>query len=288
MINFKPLLGYSKIVDPDELTYPLIASVKVDGYRCSIVNKIPKTRSGKDIANKHTAKILREMNLPPLDGELILRDDNSFNGVQSAFSSHHTTPDFEFVVFDCFEFALEPYEKRFKRAAEYLKSFNSNGRLSLARNFVCNNSAEVWELFHMAIDNGDEGLILRSPGGIYKFGRSTFKEGYMLKLKPREDAEAIIIGFNELMHNEDAGNSIKQENMVAGDTLGSIICKMPSGKEFSAGTGEGLTAEMRKFLWDNRAKLIGKPITYSYHKLTPAGIPREPRIKGVRDLGDML
>lgn len=288
MINFKSMLAYNKIVDPANLNYPVIVSVKEDGYRCSIVDKMPKTRSGKEIANKHTHRTLRNLNLPSLDGELVLNNSKSFNSVQSAFGSHGGEPDFSYIVFDCFNHIYAPYEKRFAEAAEWVKNNDTGGIVQLARNFVANTPEEVWELFHMALDNGDEGLIIRDPNGHYKFGRSTLKEGLMFKLKPREDAEAVIVSVNELMHNDDAGNSNKLENMVPGNTMGSFTCKMLCGKQFNIGTGENLTKEMRDLFWQQRDKLIGKPLTYTYHKLTQAGIPREPRIKGVRDLGDTL
>ena len=287
MINFKSMLAYNQIVDPAELTYPVVCSIKEDGYRCSMVNKLPKTRSGKEIANKYTHRTLRELNLPCLDGELVLVNSKSFNSVQSAFSSHGGKPEFNYIVFDCFNSISKPYAERFKEASEWIKTNDTNGIVKLARNFVANSPEEVWELFHMALDNGDEGLIIRDPNGPYKFGRSTFKEGWMLKLKPRKDAEATIIAVNELMHNDDAGNSTKLENMVPGNTLGSFTCKMPCGTLFNIGTGKGLTKELRDQLWQQRDKLKGQQLTYTYHKLTEAGLPREPRIKGVRDLGDI-
>lgn len=287
MKNFRPLLGYQKLIDPETLKYPIIASVKEDGFRCSIVNGKPLTRSGKEIANIHVRKTLEALNLPPLDGELVLRGDSAFHKVQSAFSSYHTKPDFQFVVFDCFEFPSEPYEARFKRAGEYTRMFDSQGLFVLARNFVCNTPEEVWSTFHTAVSAGDEGLILRDPKGKYKFGRSTLREGIMLKLKPAEDAEAVIVGINELMHNEDAGNSTRLENMVPGGMMGSLLCQMPNGIQFSIGTGDDLTVDLRTWLWNNKDKLIGKTVTYTYHKLTAYGVPREPRLKGARDLRDL-
>lgn len=282
------MLAYNKIIDPEQLTYPVIASVKEDGYRCAIVNGKPQTRSGKQLANVYVRETLEALDLPELDGELVLVNSKSFNSVQSAFGSYGGSPCFKYVVFDKFTDLRAPYEKRFEDAAKYLQSQDHLNFLTLARNFVINTPAELWELFHMAIDNGDEGLIIRDPKGPYKNGRSTLKQGWMLKLKPHKDAEATIVEVLELMHNEDAGNSNKLENMVPGNTMGAFLCKMPCGKTFKVGTGQGLTHKLRDEFWQNRDKLIGKPLTYTYHKLTEAGIPREPRIKGVRHLGDML
>ena len=51
------------------------------------------------------------------------------------------------------------------------------------------------------LEIGAEGVMLRSPTGPYKQGRSTLKEGYLLKVKQFTDAEARVIGFDEKMHN---------------------------------------------------------------------------------------
>ena len=48
---------------------------------------------------------------------------------------------------------------------------------------------------------GGEGLILRNPDGVYKFGRSTPKQQLSIKVKFFEQDEFEVIGFTERMHN---------------------------------------------------------------------------------------
>ena len=45
------------------------------------------------------------------------------------------------------------------------------------------------------LNAGYEGLMLRDPNGIYKFGRSSVKENILLKVKEFMDDEAEIIAF---------------------------------------------------------------------------------------------
>lgn len=78
------------------------------------------------------------------------------------------------------------------------------------------------------IKEGYEGTILRSPSGLYKYGRSTVKEAYLLKMKIFQDEEFEVVGFIEMNHNrneatKDAlGNterSSHRENMIPSGTL---------------------------------------------------------------------
>lgn len=91
------MLAYNKVIDPEQLTYPVIASIKEDGYRCAIVDGKPQTRSGKQLANIYTREALEALDLPELDGELVLRDSKSFNSVQSAFGSHGGKPNLDLL-----------------------------------------------------------------------------------------------------------------------------------------------------------------------------------------------
>ena len=48
---------------------------------------------------------------------------------------------------------------------------------------------------------GGEGLILRNPDGMYKYGRSTPKEQLSIKLKFFEQDEFEVVGFEERYTN---------------------------------------------------------------------------------------
>src|SRR5690606_7576650 len=142
--------------------------------------------------------------------------------------------------------------------------------------------AEVMNLYSHYRSEGYEGVIIADTKGIYKYGRSTLKQAYSLKLKPCEDAEAEIIGFEELMHNEDAGNSQLQINMRPGNMLGALICKLPNGVQFKLGSG--FTQAQRIDIWKNKASLLGSLVTFKYmHLFAATGVPRGPIFKGFRN-----
>ena len=82
-----------------------------------------------------------------------------------------------------------------------------------------------------------------------------FEPGHdLLKLKPFEDAEGIVIGYKPG----------KGKNT---GLMGSIKVRMDNGKEFYIGSG--FTQQQRK-----NPPPVGSLVTYRYQGFTQAGIPR--------------
>jgi DNA ligase-1 len=160
-----------------------------------------------------------------------------------------------------------------------------------------NNLAELEEYEEWALLLGYEGVMLRDPNGPYKQGRSSTKEGILLKLKRYEDAECVITGFEELEHN---GNEAKkdalghtkrsshQENQVGGDTLGALVVKGLTafeGIEFKIGTGFDFNT--RKDIWNERDLLKGEIVKFKYFAIGVKDAPRHPVFIGFRDASDL-
>jgi DNA ligase-1 len=136
-----------------------------------------------------------------------------------------------------------------------------------------------------------EGIMIRSPKGLYKFGRSTVKQGYLLKLKRFKDAEAKIVGFEEMMHNQNelgvdalghAKRSSKKEGMVPAGVLGAFIVEMDDGTTFKVSTG--MTHEDRDSYWKTRDTMIGQLVKYKFQESD--GKPRFPVFLGIRHSDD--
>lgn len=160
------------------------------------------------------------------------------------------------------------------------------------------------------IGHGYEGAILRKPGSPYKHGRSTVKEGYLLKLKRFVDGEARVIGVTELMHNGNeatvnelgrTARSHSKAGMVPTGTMGTLIVRdVKTGVEFEIGTG--FTAEERASFWPSVIRVIGKtndnrdifdagPLTgrlakYKHFLVGTKDKPRHPVFIGWRDRRD--
>ena len=163
---------------------------------------------------------------------------------------------------------------------------------------------ELMEIEQRCVAEGYEGVMVRDPNGPYKWGRSTRKEGYLLKIKRFEDAEAIVVDVTERMHNANEAKvnalglterSSHKANQVPTGMLGSLVCNPllpePDGGSpcvFNGGVtfeiGTGFTEQVRKDLWQDRP--IGKVIKFKYQGLTPDGVPRFPVFLGFRDERD--
>lgn len=290
----KPMLS-GVLDDIGVARFPLMATPKLDGIRCLRVGGQTLSRKFKPIPNKYVQTCT--MNLPDgLDGELMIKDA-SFNQIQSGIMSEDGEPNFEFWVFDYVTDIKMPYYKRMQQL----------GALALPKfckkvlPVVVNNIEELSQLEGVWLSQGFEGVMLRSLTSPYKNGRSTLREHYLLKLKQFKDSEAKVIGFVEQMHNaneaeiDELGHTKRskhQENMIPAGTLGKFIVVEVGdtpwkGQEFKIGTGEGLTAELRQEIWDNRDKFINKTVTYKYQPHGVKDLPRIPIWKGFRHEGDM-
>ncbi len=108
------------------------------------------------------------------------------------------------------------------------------------------------------VAEGGEGLMLHHQDAPYRSGRSDA----LLKLKPFDDAEAIVVG-----HTQGEG---KYTGM-----LGALVVETPDGQRFRLGSG--LTDAQRA-----DPPPIGSVVTYRYNGLTTHGMPRFARFLRVR------
>ena len=286
MIN-KPMLAQAlKAEDFANIKYPVLCTPKLDGIRCLIINGKPVSRNFIDIPNRYVQKTMA--GLPDyLDGELMV--EGGFNSVQSAIMREDGEPNFTYNIFDYGKFEKNEYWQR----AESLIHLKLPSYCKLVLPNVIKNSQELDEYEARCIGLGYEGVMIRSPSGPYKFGRSTIKEAYLVKLKRFEDSEAEIIGFEERMHNDNIAEednfghtkrSSHKDNLKPANTLGALIVKdIKSGIEFNLGTGFDDT--LRKEIWDNKSKYMGKIPTYQFQGIVDK--PRFPSFKGFRDVRDI-
>lgn len=270
---FKPMLASP--VDLSVLEYPVLCTPKLDGIRCVIVDGKPYTRALKPIPNEHINKLLSNLQCDYLDGELMV--DGDFNSVQSAVMKREGTPKFTYYVFDKF-YSFNSYEQRIQNLS--YKVFPDY--VELLYPLTINNEQELIQYLEECLEDGYEGVMIRSPDGDYKFGRSTVKEGYLLKLKRFQDDEGVLVDVIEKMHNANeleqdklgyAKRSSKKENLVHANTAGSCTIRW-NNLEFNVGFGPGITDIIKQDIWDNRESLKGSLVKFSYQDLSKDGVPR--------------
>lgn len=296
--KFRPIRA-SK-VELGKLCYPVAVQPKLDGIRALMIGGVLFSRSMKPIPNKFIQEwafeeFTRSNGLvDELDGELMI--DGDFNDVQSAVMSESGEPDFKYIVFDRFTSDEEPYYKRWVNTKSILVS-NSSDRIHLLESMVAHDEGTITTLFDHYIREGYEGAMIRDPNGPYKFGQSTVKEGYLLKMKPLDDSEGRIVEIVEAMHNgnkvdKDAFGLTKRsshkENKTGLGKAGAIVVKLDNGKTCKLGMGEGIKDSDKVDLWDNRGQLVGKLARFTYQGLSKGGIPRFPKFINIRDERDMI
>lgn len=303
----KPMLA-GTVTDFSKIRYPVLASPKLDGVRCLRINGRSVSRSFKEIPNRYIQD--KMAGFPDgLDGELIVTMKHgtieSFQNIVSAVMSRDGEPRFRYIIFDYVGVGYgldETYSKRLSnkfwwfRLQPTLKHFNLVPFYSSIRNVLVNNYIELLEFENEQLRLGYEGIMIRQPNSPYKCGRSTEKEGYLLKIKRFKDSEAVIIGFAEQMENTNtlekdifghAKRSSSIQGMIGKGTLGKFIVKEVGdtgwkGKEFKIGTGVGLIDQLRQDIWNNKQNYIGRLITYKYQSIGTLNLPRLPIFKGFR------
>lgn len=294
MSLIRPMLAADCKGDLSKLRFPLLASPKLDGIRCLIVDGKPVSRTLKPIRNRFVNQYLSSHDLPSLDGELIVgsaTDPNAMQNTTSGVMSADGEPDFTYHVFD-----LHCSPARFHGRYASLLEVGLPPRVVVHQHQYLRTVAELEDMEEQALTAGYEGLIVRDPRGAYKQNRSTLREGGMVKIKRHVDAEAIVIGAEELMHNANdvttnalgyTERTSHLANQVGMGTLGSLRVQILSDPDVEFSVGTGMTAEDRTWMWNNREQMVGKIIKY---KSFPVGVkdkPRHPVFLGFRDLEDL-
>ena len=289
-MKFKPLLAET-VEDIADLRYPLLASVKLDGIRAVVRDGVLLSRSLKPIPNRYVQSILGRPEFNGLDGELMV--NGTFQAVTSAFMSEDGEPDFYYAVFDNTTRPERPFAVRLAS----LDAYPTCDRVRKVAQIEVSGAEELQAVYERALADGHEGIMVRSLDGRYKHGRSTLREGILLKWKPFEDSEATVVGFEERMHNANTATtnalgrterSSHKENLVPMGTLGALICsnqaKWP-GVTFNIGTG--FDDATRAYIWANRDRAIGTTAKFKYQAIGTVDKPRIPVFEGFRSAEDM-
>lgn len=285
-MSFKPLLASPA----EDIQFPVLASIKIDGIRAMMYDGNLMSRRLKLIPNRHIRHTIEELQLYHCDGEIVTYNNgkwDDFNTVQSKVMTEDGKPNFVWFMFDHFEFPDEPYTQRYANIPENKAPFAQK----LPQHPIYN-QMQLDTLEAASLRDGWEGLIVRSLTGTYKYGRSTAREGILLKVVRKQRAEAIIVGARERMHNANEATinvmgymertSHKDNKFGRGD-LGSFECDW-NGVRFTCGTG--IDDQQRGEYWEKLEQLKGKTITFEYRGTGPNGAPRFPAFIGFRDERD--
>jgi ATP-dependent DNA ligase len=306
----KPIATKKHHIPFKDLRFPFLGTIKIDAVRCITMPWpagatqvcTPVTRALNRLPNNHSYELVASFCPPGLDGELEDLSAKGFNDSQSSIMRQEGTPNIRYNIFDYLKDGnfvdpryvgrlLTPYRERLAQLRELkLPPF-----CRILEEVLIENLGQLEDYLQACKSLGHEGICIRPPWSPYKFGRSTPKEQFLIKIKYMEDAEAIIVGFEAKQENQ---NPTKLDNlgynkrhhfrtgMVSVDTLGTLICRnLKTGKEVRLGSG--LSAHECKKIWDNKDIYRGQVVTYQYQAVGMKDKARIATIKGFRSPNDI-
>lgn len=287
------------------LKFPVFVQPKVDGYRVLIKGGKAYSRSLKLIPNKHVQAwaTANKGFLEGFDGELVVGPANAENVFKRtrAIGGRNANLDFQMILFDMWNLQ-QPYKYRLESA--HILGIGIP-RVVTIGNYICNTPEEVLMREQQILDQGYEGIIIRSPAGPYKNNRSTINEGWLLAIKRWSSAEAVIKSVEPLMKNENEAfidergytkRSSSKEGKVAQNTLGRLVCDFTwpeeypnAGKtvEVKIGSGKGLDDALRKKLWKYRENLPGRHVEFEFFAPGSDEAPRHIKFLRMREKWDI-
>jgi DNA ligase-1 len=293
-MNFKPMLSATLTEELlHTLRYPLLLSPKLDGFRCIVWEGVAYSRNAKPIRNRFIQEWAADKH--NLDGELIVgypTGDDVFGRTSSGVTSAGGEPNFFYHLFDAPEGEHPNFEWRRQHVAD---EYREENRIVIVPHAYITQESQLLRLEQRYLDEGYEGIMLRSPAGPYKHGRSTMREQYLMKFKRFIDGEAVVIKLEEGRHNaneaftDELGRTKRQtlqENMQGNGMVGTLICLDPTWGEIRVSAGK-MTHEARKNWWAwNHGKfrtLIGQTIHWRSFGYGTKDAPRFARFYGIKE-----
>jgi DNA ligase 1 len=294
MKSFKPMLAPNEKVDLSTVSFPLLASTKLDGIRCIFYKGEILSRSLKQIQNKQLRERFEQIrkysedNQCVLDGEIYspkLNFQEITHFVMTQDLEDEVIPDhLKFYCFDNINSDLieTPFNARLSNSKAVCDLFPYE--MESVEHWAVYSKEEVEQVFDQVILKGYEGLILRDPKGKYKFGRGTIKEGLIYKVKPFVTFDAKITGVEQSTEvNEEAekktnelGRSVTSKKKDDRHLIekASAFWVDYEGKPLKVVLA--MTDHEKVAVWANRASLIGKTIEYKGMLVGSKDVPRHP------------
>ena len=251
-----------------------IAQIKYDGVRGIFIDGKLITRKNNII---HAPRVFMKWfdGLPSdliLDGELYIPGEplNKISGLMNR--DDPTDEDWKRVKFMLFDIVVdEPYERRIpiliKTANQICGRLDGKGcPLEVVETRVIQSRGHLQEMLDKAVEEGEEGIVIRNPRSFYPYERSSD----ILKVKPvYDDDEAVVIGYEK--------GTGKNANRLGAMK---VHWKDRPDITFKVGQGIGLTDYIRDHYLAEFP--LGSIITVQFNGTYESGRPREPKLIGRR------
>jgi DNA ligase 1 len=294
----KPMLAAdASTTRAESLNYPLLASPKLDGVRALVWEGQVYSRNGKLIRNNFVQEWARTNNVHALDGELIVGSPTEplcLNATVSGVMSAEGQPNFGFYMFDRIPTGDCPFYARLATANTYARN---KPRIIQVPHLLLTDAEDLTRVEGAHLADGYEGIMLRSPNGPYKHGRSTMREGYLMKRKTFVDGEGVVVDLEEGQSNQNAATldelgrtkrSTHQENMAPSGMVGTLIVMDKTWGKIRVAPGTMTHAERIAYWQAHTGQnvvpgLVGKTIHWRSFGYGVMNAPRFPRFYSVRE-----
>ena len=313
----KPMLASDWV--ESKIQFPVIGQPKIDGVRGLNMHGGLTGRSLKLFKNRHTTHFYSQEFFKGLDGELAAAEETHPDLCRLTTSAVGTIEGQPFTLWWVFDYLVEhtaslAYTERYDALVEYVAHLQSKpefqpwaGHLRVVPSKRILTLDELLEYDAQNLDAGFEGTIIRDPYGSHKQGRSTVREGGLLRIKQFLESEAVVLEIVEGESNQNEAQvnelglqfrSSHQDNMVPNGLVGSMRCRalqtltdrgrvvIEEGQIITVSPGN-MPHDLRKFYFENQHELLQKTIKF---KFFPKGIkdkPRFPTFVTIRQPEDM-
>lgn len=276
----------------DNVSYPVRVEPKLDGLRCIAVknNGIVTfyTRNGTVLDTlpklKETLEKSEYDNLV-LDGECMGQDWNESASIMMSKKEKKDDSAIVFHVFDAISTKdwVEqqnnvPYSERILTVENIINQINNYSKVRQVPSITVSNEDELKIYFQKCMNEGYEGIMLKTTSTSYVFKRSE----NILKLKPCVTYEGVIV------NSYDGRRGTKREGMFSGFEV-----LLPNGIVTRVGSGfsDSLKAEIQlvgpeKYL-GKIAEIEAQPDPLTKDGLTVDGKARFPVFLRIRDTSDV-
>ena len=295
----KPMRGTKPTEELNQ--FPYLVSPKIDGMRALVRDGVVYSKTMKPLPCKKLHDLFGHLH--GVDAEITVglpnkehENDDVFARSRGPIMQINGDADFQIYVFDNWSVPQLPAHKRVRYEFGWQHD-RFRPDVFYLTHYVAENQEDIDRLLKQFLDEGFEGVMLRQYDGLYKYGTSTEKDSYLLKLKPLATGDPIILDVIEQQANlneatkDELGytkRSSSKEGKVGKGTFGAFLVRcLETGAEFSVGNGPGLTNALRDDLWARRHELPGQYITFRYQAIGTKDAPRQPQFLHFRDATDI-
>lgn len=297
-MNIRPMLAED--AELDKIKFSVEAQPKVDGVRSLHITGALTGRSLKKHKNLHVTERYAHSKYAGLDGEMFVgnqTDKALCRNTSSALGTIKGEPEVKWMLFDYITEHTKHlgYMERHRILSERIGEIGDSSLL-LIPTFTVHSMADLLALETVWLDEGYEGVILRGPLNSYKSGRSTAREGGLLRIKRFIEEDAVVLAVIEGQSNSNEATtnelgrterSSHQENMIPNGMVGALLCReVKTGMEITVSAGSMDHSERVKY-FEVPELIVGKTIKFRHFPHGRKNLPRFPVFQCVRAQSDM-